>query len=81
MYDLTGKIAVITGAGGEHGIGRAIAVRLAQEGAYIVVNDLTSNPPKLKLKAPKNINNGPGKFLIKVIIFVKLGFEFLSHIV
>ena len=44
MYDLTGKIAVITGAGGEHGIGRAIAVRLAQEGADIVVNDLTVNP-------------------------------------
>ena len=44
MYDLTGKIAVITGAGGEHGIGRAIAVRLAQEGADIVVNDLIGNP-------------------------------------
>ena len=24
--------------------------------------DLTINPPKLKLNAPKNINNGPGKF-------------------
>ena len=44
MYDLTGKIAVITGAGGEHGIGHAIAVRLAQEGADIIVNDLTRNP-------------------------------------
>ena len=42
-------------------------------------NDLTSNPPKLKLNAPKKINNGPGKFLIKVIIFVKLGFEFPFH--
>ena len=46
MYDLTGKIAVITGAGGEHGIGRAIAMRLAQEGADVVVNDLTANPKK-----------------------------------
>ena len=44
-------------------------------------NDLTINPPKLKLNAPKKINNGPGKFLMKVIIFLKLGFEFLSHIV
>ena len=42
-------------------------------------NDLTINPPKLKLKAPKKINNGPGKFLIIVIKFVKLNFEFLSH--
>ena len=32
MYDLSGKIALITGAGGEHGIGRAICQRLAQEG-------------------------------------------------
>ena len=46
MYDLTGKIAVITGAGGEHGIGRAIAMRLAKEGADVVVNDLTANPKK-----------------------------------
>ena len=44
-------------------------------------NDLTSNPPKLKLNAPKKINNGPGKFLMKVIIFVKLSFESLNHIV
>ena len=43
--------------------------------------DLTNNPPKLKLNAPKKINNGPGKFLIKVIKFVKLNFASLSHIV
>ena len=41
--------------------------------------DLTIKPPKLKLKAPKKINNGPGKFLINVIVFVKLNFEFPSH--
>jgi meso-butanediol dehydrogenase / (S,S)-butanediol dehydrogenase / diacetyl reductase len=40
MYDLSGKVAVITGAGGRYGIGRAIATRLAQEGADVVVTDI-----------------------------------------
>ena len=43
--------------------------------------DFTINPPKLKLNAPKKINNGPGKFLIKVIKFVKLNFESPGHII
>ena len=41
--------------------------------------DFTINPPKLKLRAPKKINNGPGKLFKIVIKFVKLNFEFLSH--
>lgn len=40
MYKLEGKVALVTGAGGQHGLGRAIAVRLAQEGAHIVANDV-----------------------------------------
>ena len=43
--------------------------------------DFTINPQKLKLNAPKKINNGPGKFLIKVIKFVKLNFESPGHII
>ena len=38
MADLTSKIAIVTGAG--QGIGKAIAIRLAQAGANIVVAEL-----------------------------------------
>jgi NAD(P)-dependent dehydrogenase (short-subunit alcohol dehydrogenase family) len=40
MYNLNGKVALVTGAGGQHGLGRAIALRLAQEGADLVLNDV-----------------------------------------
>ncbi len=43
MYDLDGKIALVTGAGGKSGIGRCIANRLAAEGATLVVADLKKN--------------------------------------
>ena len=44
MYNLQGKTALVTGAGGERGIGRAVATRLAREGADIIVSDLVANP-------------------------------------
>ena len=40
MYDLTGKVAVITGAAS--GMGRAAAILFAQQGAHVVLADLNA---------------------------------------
>jgi len=55
MYDLDGKVAVVTGAGGRHGIGRALANRLAQEGADVVVTDV---PASLEAIRPSDRQEG-----------------------
>jgi 3-oxoacyl-[acyl-carrier protein] reductase len=44
MGQLDGRVAIVTGSG--RGIGQQIALRLAQDGARIVVNDLDEGPAK-----------------------------------
>jgi len=54
MKKLQNKVVMITGAG--RGIGQAIAIKLASEGAHIVVNDLDPEPANDTVQ--KIINSG-----------------------
>ena len=43
-YDLSGKVALVTGVASKYGIGHAIALRLARDGADVAVVDLHRMP-------------------------------------
>ncbi|MGH8071489.1 MAG: SDR family NAD(P)-dependent oxidoreductase [Candidatus Entotheonellia bacterium] len=47
MSELHGKIALITGAGGMRGVGRATALKLAQHGADLALTDVQRGPEDL----------------------------------
>jgi NAD(P)-dependent dehydrogenase (short-subunit alcohol dehydrogenase family) len=47
MSGLDGKIALITGAGGMRGVGRATALKLAQQGADLALTDVHREPEDL----------------------------------
>lgn len=47
MGNLDGKVALITGAGGMKGIGRATALKLAAQGADLVLSDVQRAPANL----------------------------------
>ena len=54
MGQLDGKVAIVTGSG--RGIGREIALRLARDGAAVVVNDLDEAPGLETVEAVKAVS-------------------------
>jgi 3-oxoacyl-[acyl-carrier protein] reductase/meso-butanediol dehydrogenase/(S,S)-butanediol dehydrogenase/diacetyl reductase len=52
MTDLRGKVAAVTGCGGERGIGRGIARRLAAGGADLVLTDIAPKGTQLLASKP-----------------------------
>ncbi len=67
MGRLNGRVAVITGAG--RGIGRATAVRFAEEGAAVVVNDVDPEPAEETASA---IKEAGGEVLVSIDNTVEL---------
>ena len=66
---LTGKVALVTGSG--RGIGREIALKLASEGASVVVNDLDAAPAE---DTVATIHAGGGKALTCIGSVTEKGF-------
>ena len=87
MYDLEGKVAVVTGVGRPHSIGRAISLRLASEGANLVLADLDqgapqaahmiSLPPDLERVAAEVAEAGAGVLAVPTDVSVKAEVEAL----
>jgi NAD(P)-dependent dehydrogenase (short-subunit alcohol dehydrogenase family) len=53
MGGLTGKVAMVTGCGGERGLGRAIAGQLAAEGADLVLTDVARKGTRIVPAKPQ----------------------------
>lgn len=58
LFSLAGQVAVITGS--SRGIGRAIAERMAQEGAQVVISSRKAEPCA-EVAAVINARHGPGR--------------------
>ena len=83
MHSLEGKVALVTGAASKRGMGHAVALRLAKEGANVVVVDKYSAPRSIwpgdeewgGLDAVVNEINSLGKEAMAILADVSIGQE------
>jgi len=62
MISLKGKVAIITGTSNPRGIGKATALKLAKEGAKVVVTDITQHGDRRAImEVVKTINEQGGR--------------------
>jgi NAD(P)-dependent dehydrogenase (short-subunit alcohol dehydrogenase family) len=61
---LAGKTAVVTGSGRENGIGAAIAMALARNGARVAINYVSSSSAGRAAKVASNIETVGGKVVV-----------------
>jgi NAD(P)-dependent dehydrogenase (short-subunit alcohol dehydrogenase family) len=59
--DLTGKIAIVTGSGRENGIGAAIAIALARNGALVAINYVSDSTTQRAEAVAEKIKAAGGK--------------------
>ena len=80
MIDLTGKVALVTGS--SRGMGRACAVRLAEAGADVVINYVTSRTAAMET-AKEILNLGRRVYVIKADVSeeddVRSMFEYITR--
>lgn len=57
MYNLDGRVSLVTGVAGRRGIGRATAIRLAKEGSDVVVVDKFVVPPRSEESGWQDLNS------------------------
>lgn len=75
MNRLSGKVALVTGSG--RGIGRAVALKLAREGARIVINDLDEDSAQETLSAIKSAG-GDARVCVSSVTEPEFGSRFIQ---
>jgi NAD(P)-dependent dehydrogenase (short-subunit alcohol dehydrogenase family) len=61
---LAGKVAIVTGSGRENGIGAAIALALARNGAAVTINHVSPSVADRAAAVAKTITSAGGKAIV-----------------